>query len=129
MGVAEIILGIVLLVLAVALVALVLMQQGKDKRLSGAIAGGSDTFYGKSKIADKDKIYSIATTVCAIVFVVIVVLLAVLNRDLITPNVDGPEPTDTEASESVASPEEDKSPAGTPDASPEASVEEASPSK
>ena len=75
MGVAEIVLGIVLLVLAVALIALVLMQQGKDKRLSGAIAGGSDTFYGKSKIADKDKIYSIATTVCAIVFVVIVIAM------------------------------------------------------
>ncbi len=75
MGVAEIILGIVLLVLAVALIALVLMQQGKDKRLSGAIAGGSDTFYGKSGGAGKDKILSIATTVCAIVFVVIVIAM------------------------------------------------------
>ncbi len=75
MGVAEIILCIVLLVLAVALIALVLMQQGKDKRLSGAIAGGSDTFYGKSGGAGKDKILSIATTVCAIVFVVIVIAM------------------------------------------------------
>lgn len=75
MGVAEIILGIVLLLLAVALIALVLMQQGKDKRLSGAIAGGSDTFYGKSGGAGKDKILSIATTVCAIVFVVIVIAM------------------------------------------------------
>ena len=38
----DIALGIVLLVLAVALVALVLLQQGKDKNLSGAIAGGAD---------------------------------------------------------------------------------------
>jgi preprotein translocase subunit SecG len=75
MGVAEIILGIVLLVLAVALVALVLMQQGKDKKLSGAIAGGSDTFYGKSGGAGKDKILSVATTVCAIAFVVIVIAM------------------------------------------------------
>lgn len=75
MGVAEIILGIVLLVLAVALIALVLMQQGKDKKLSGAIAGGSDTFYGKSGGAGKDKILSVATTVCAIVFVVIVIAM------------------------------------------------------
>ena len=75
MGVAEIILGIVLLVLAVALIALVLMQQVKDKRLSGAIAGGSDTFYGKSGGAGKDKILSIATTVCAVVFVVIVIAM------------------------------------------------------
>ena len=75
MGVVEIILAIVLLVLAVALVALVLMQQGKDKRLSGAIAGGSDTFYGKSGGAGKDKLLSVATTVCAIVFVVIVIAM------------------------------------------------------
>ena len=75
MGALEIVLGIVLLVLAVALIALVLMQQGKDKKLSGAIAGGSDTFYGKSKGAGKDKILSIATTIIAIVFVIIVVAM------------------------------------------------------
>ena len=38
-------LGIVLLVLAVALVVLVLLQSGKDKNLSGAIGGGSETFF------------------------------------------------------------------------------------
>jgi preprotein translocase subunit SecG len=78
MGILETILGIVMLVLAVALIALVLLQQGKDKKLSGAIAGGSDTFYGKSKGADKDKKYSIATTLIAIVFVVIVVVMYLL---------------------------------------------------
>ena len=75
MGVLEIVLGIALLVLAVALVALVLMQQGKDKKLSGAIAGGSDTFFGKSKGASKDKVLATATTIVAIVFVVIVVAM------------------------------------------------------
>ena len=45
----DIILGIILLVLAVALVALVLFQSGKDKKLSGTIAGGAETFFGKSK--------------------------------------------------------------------------------
>ena len=71
----ETILGIVLLVLAVALVALVLVQQGKDKKLSGAIAGGSDTFYGKSNGAGKDKLLSVATTVISVVFVVIVIAM------------------------------------------------------
>lgn len=70
-----IVLGIILIVLAVALIALVLMQQGKDKQLSGAIAGGSDTFYGKSKGANKDKILSVITTVCAIVFVLVVIAM------------------------------------------------------
>jgi preprotein translocase subunit SecG len=51
------------------------MQQGKDKKLSGAIAGGADTFFGKSKSADHSKILSYATTVLAIVFVGIVVAM------------------------------------------------------
>ncbi len=70
-----IILGAILLVLAIALVILVLLQQGKDKKLSGAIAGGADTFYGKNKTASKDKVLSIVTTVIAVVFVAIVVAM------------------------------------------------------
>ena len=41
----ELILGIVLAVISLGLVVAVLMQPGKDKRLSGAIAGGADTFF------------------------------------------------------------------------------------
>ena len=69
------ILGIVLLVLAVALVALVLLQQGKSKNLSGAIAGGADTFFGKSKGANSDKLLSTATAVISIVFTVVVIVM------------------------------------------------------
>ncbi len=72
----ETVFGIILLILAVALVALVLVQQGsKDKKLSGAIAGGSDTFYGKNKGTDKDKILSTITAIIAFVFVVVVVAM------------------------------------------------------
>ena len=74
----ETILGVILLALAVVLVALVLMQQGKDKKLSGAIAGGSDTFYGKSKGAGKDKILSTVTGVVAVIFVGIVVAMYIM---------------------------------------------------
>ncbi len=69
------ILGIVLLVLAVALVVLVLVQQGKDKNLSGAIAGGADTFFGKSKGANNDKLLSTATTVVSVVFTLVVLVM------------------------------------------------------
>jgi preprotein translocase subunit SecG len=71
----EIILGIALMVLAVAIVILVLMQQGKDKKLSGAIAGGADTFFGKSKANDQGKFLSAITTVISIVFVGLVVAM------------------------------------------------------
>ena len=69
------ILGGVLLLLAVALVALVLLQQGKDKNLSGAIAGGADTFFGKSKEASNSKKLSTVTTIVSIVFTVVVLVM------------------------------------------------------
>ena len=69
------VLGAILLLLAGALVVLVLMQQDKDRKLSGAIAGGSDTFYGKNKGTDKDKILSVITGIVAVVFVAIVIAM------------------------------------------------------
>ena len=44
MPITEIILGIVLAVVSLALIVAVLMQPGKDKRLSGAIAGGAFSY-------------------------------------------------------------------------------------
>ena len=41
MAVHEIILGIVLILLSVAIIVLVLLQEGKSAGLSGAIAGGA----------------------------------------------------------------------------------------
>ena len=41
--------GVVLIVLSIAIVALVLLQEGNSKGLSGAIAGGAETFFGKNK--------------------------------------------------------------------------------
>jgi len=69
------ILGIILLVLAAAIVVLVLLQSDSDGKLSGTIAGGADTFYGKTKGADKNKVLTIATTVVSVVFVVLVLTM------------------------------------------------------
>ncbi|MBO5415788.1 MAG: preprotein translocase subunit SecG [Clostridia bacterium] len=74
----EIILGIVIMVFAVLLVVLVLMQSGKDKRLSGSIAGGAETFFGKSKGKTADKILSRITTVLAFVFGITAVVMYIL---------------------------------------------------
>ena len=71
-------LGIILVVLAVALVICVLMQSGKDKRLSGSIAGGAETFFGKTKGKSTDKIFSRVTTVLSFVFVAIMVVMYIL---------------------------------------------------
>ena len=45
----EILLGAVLIVNAIALIVIVLMQEGRADGLSGAIAGGAETFFGKNK--------------------------------------------------------------------------------
>lgn len=71
----EFVLGIVLLVFAIALIVLVLFQSGKDKRLSGTIAGAAETFFGKSKTADNEKKLTIATTVLSIVFAIVVLVM------------------------------------------------------
>ena len=51
------------------------MQSGKDQSLSGTIAGGADTFFGKSKAASNDKKLTIATTILSIVFAGIVLAM------------------------------------------------------
>ncbi len=67
--------GIVIIALAIFLVIAVLMQSGKDKRLSGAIAGGAETFFGKSKAQQWDKLLSTLTTIVSIVFAVLAVVM------------------------------------------------------
>ena len=67
--------GIILLVLAAALVVLVLMQSDNEGKLSGAISGGADTFYGKTKGADKSKVLTIATAVVGAVFTLLVLVM------------------------------------------------------
>ncbi len=45
----EYVLGISLIITSIALVAIVLLQEGRQAGLSGAIAGGAETFLGKNK--------------------------------------------------------------------------------
>lgn len=62
---------IALLVMGVVLTVAVLMQHGKSYGLSGTIAGGAETFFGKDKGNRIDKILARATTVIGILFVVL----------------------------------------------------------
>lgn len=75
----EIVCGIILLVAAVFLIFAVLMQSGKSKKLSGTIAGGAETFFGKTKGKAMDKVLSKLTTIIAIIFVLLVVVLYILQ--------------------------------------------------
>ena len=74
----EIALGIVISVLAVILITCVLLQSGKDKRLSGTIAGAAENFFTKGKGKSKDKILSRVTTALSFVFVILVVVMYIM---------------------------------------------------
>lgn len=78
MSALEIVLGIVILVLSVVLVVCVLMQSGKDKRLSGSIAGGAETFFGKTKGKSTDKLFSRLTTILSFAFAILAVVMYIL---------------------------------------------------
>lgn len=76
----EIAIGIILIISALFLIVAVLMQQGKSHNLSGTIAGGAETFFGKSKAASIDKKLSKLTTIVAVVFTLLV-LVSYLMQD------------------------------------------------
>ena len=55
MGVFQIILVVLEVFASIALIAVVLMQSGKEAGLSGALAGNSDSYMNKSKMGGLDK--------------------------------------------------------------------------
>ena len=79
MNTLEIIFGTVILVFAVFLTVAVLLQHGKTHHLSGTIAGGAETFFGKEKGKTIDKILSTVTSVVSVIFVIAVAALYVLQ--------------------------------------------------
>ena len=74
----ELTMGISLIVMAIFLVISVLMQSGKDNKLSGTISGGAETFFGKSKSRSWDKMLSRLTTVVAVLFSILVVAMYII---------------------------------------------------
>lgn len=66
------------IILAVSLIAIVLLQSGKSAGLSGSIAGGAETFFGKNKGRTIDALLSKYTAVSAIVFLVTSIALTII---------------------------------------------------
>ena len=77
----ELVLGIALIVLSVALTVLVLFQSAKDTRLSGTIAGGAETFFGKSKDSSRDKLFSKLTIVVSALVVILTVAMVIVTNN------------------------------------------------
>ena len=78
MSTPQLILSIVYFIVALALIAVVMLQSGKSAGLSGAIAGGVDTFLSKNKAKSADARLAKMTKWVAIVFMVLTVVVCLL---------------------------------------------------
>ncbi|MEI6578487.1 MAG: preprotein translocase subunit SecG [Eubacteriales bacterium] len=67
----EITLGIMLIISSILIVIVVLLQESKTAGLSGAIAGGAETFFGKNKGRTIEQKLVKATKYIAIFFFVL----------------------------------------------------------
>jgi len=65
-------------ILAIGIIVTVLMQSGRSAGLSGAIAGGAETFFGKKK--GLDELLSKLTVYLGIIFAVVSLTLFVLMK-------------------------------------------------
>ena len=70
----EIFFGVVLLLFSIAIVVIILLQEGQQKNL-GAITGGADTFLSKNKARSIDAFLSRWTKVIAVGFFVMVIAI------------------------------------------------------
>lgn len=75
----KIVFTIFLIIASLILIASILLQSGKSAGLSGEIAGGAESLWGKNKGRSYEGMLEKATTISAIVFVVASLLLVALQ--------------------------------------------------
>lgn len=79
MGVAEIVLGVLLLIFSLAIIIVVLLQEGNQKNL-GIVTGGADSFLSKNKARSANAFLSRWTKVIAIGFVALVIVMNIVLK-------------------------------------------------
>jgi preprotein translocase subunit SecG len=80
LGAGTVILNIIYIIIALSMVAIVLLQSAKSSGMSGTIAGGAETFFGKNKGRTIDAMLSKYTTFAAIAFIIISIVLYLLLK-------------------------------------------------
>ena len=78
MGVVETILIILEAICSVALIAVVLLQSGKEAGLSGALAGASDSYMSKNKKGGLDKMLATSTKWIALAWILLTLSLSLV---------------------------------------------------
>ena len=79
MAAVKIVITVLEVIASIALIAIVLMQSGKEAGLSAAIAGNSDSYMNKSKNAGLDKKLASATKWVALAWIVLTLVLSLLG--------------------------------------------------
>ncbi len=80
MLIAKWIVNIIHIIFAISIIVIVLLQSGKQAGLSGSIAGGAETFFGKNKGRTIDAMLGKYTAFAAIAFLVTSVALFLLIK-------------------------------------------------
>ena len=70
----------ILLVVAIVIIVLCLLQGGKSEGASGAITGGGLNVFVKTKERGAEKVVSILTLICAILFFFIAILIEIIPK-------------------------------------------------
>ena len=78
MEVVKIILTVLEVIASLALIAVVLLQSGKEAGLSGAIAGNSESYMSKSKGGNLDKMLASATKWVALAWILLTLSLSLI---------------------------------------------------
>ena len=78
MEILKIVITVLEVIFSVGLIAVVLMQSGKESGLSGAISGGADTYMGKGKSSTLDQKLASATKWIALVWVLLTLSLSLI---------------------------------------------------
>jgi len=78
MGVIETILIVLEALCSIALIGVVLLQSGKEAGLSGALAGGSDSYLSKNKKGNLDQVLASSTKWIALAWVLLTLLLSLV---------------------------------------------------
>ena len=71
-------LSIAQVIIALVLILIVVLQPSKSEGLSGALSGGSETFFGKQKGRTREARLARATVWLSIIFVITTIALVVL---------------------------------------------------
>lgn len=74
----ETILAVLVSLASIALIVVVLLQSGKKAGLSGAIAGGSDSYMSKNKSGDLDQVLANSTKWIALAWIVLILFMSLV---------------------------------------------------